>query len=1035
MAVSTTSASEPIQVLLRSTYSNFKDAGIDTFTTQSGQAQTSWLDLNNLLPAANGALRRRWGVNRMFSSDSSFQGVRTFAYNVPQDGSDPSNTAAADLLVTTDNQNLHVTAVSSTGTPATATTNTLAFAAYTGISVPTNFSASGDVSAVVSRNWFYYSDGQSAFRKCNMGYTTKDTNTNCGILPPSAYLANTSGSNPKSTITAYGGSGTNYTSPTVTLTGGGGTGAACSAIVRNGAITGFSMTAEGSGYTSAPDVEISDSTGSGAGAVAVYNELGAVVAVLPTGPIVLNAERVYTYAWQNSLTGHTSDIAQGIVTASTGEITSYTGNAASVVSPALGVVGNVPQGVVGFTDIYITITPILPIDSQVDTCILMATSDGGSLEKLYGVAEIPISPTSALPINYTDTLPDTYLSSGAANSEPGSITVGAVTTSVYTGDNTGIYSVTSGDTPLSTQTLNSLMFGTTPSTLIPGMDSTLNNEYKYVPWNNQALTDLGTWSNDVVVENTGDSGDGANSFQMALTGTFTIETPGDYVLVIQSEGGYIVAIGNSAAYVSGPNTLGGVTTSPVSSLPVLGGQNDDPNYPDTVDNPLTINFPTAGTYPFEFGYAACLNQQDGIRMFTVMANTPSGIADSTAPFLIVPSIGDSNVNGYTGLTLLAANTWVDTDSYGTLYGIIDNSPPPPLKFLTLHQGRLFGVDEAGQNVYFSKSIDEVTTSTGLITSKWEEAWPGTNVLPISLNNEHITALKSDGTNLHIGTTKSIYTLQGSNAQTFSIPNILFQETGVLSNDLWTVIYSEGQPAGFMWMTPDLKLLYSDFSTYVDVGIPIYPFLQNLVGSYLTTNAKANAFTFGPFTFAVFSLQTSTANQFFLFETNLRKWYRWTVSGTPLHSFVYQHPETGYRGLFYWEVNSGDFSINLFDPSYTTDGGQAIPWNAQTSWTGMTDAPGIKYLNEIEVLTNETTMAVSVYGANTQTEFTSPTTIATAKPLVYGPMQTWKCYLASLPSGYRYYSYQFSSTVTGAISSSPTEILDQFIVEFYPLARI
>jgi len=119
-------------------------------------------------------------------------------------------------------------------------------------------------------------------------------------------------------------------------------------------------------------------------------------------------------------------------------------------------------------------------------------------------------------------------------------------------------------------------------------------------------------------------------------------------------------------------------------------------------------------------------------------------------------------------------------------------------------------------------VEEVTTATGLITSKWEECWPGDYQLPVALNNERIIGLKSDGVNLHIGTDKSIFTVYGSGPSDFSVPSMAFAQTGILSNDAWTVIYAEGMPAGFVWITQDFKVMHSDFSTYREIGTPVYP---------------------------------------------------------------------------------------------------------------------------------------------------------------------------------------------------------------------
>lgn len=68
------------------------------------------------------------------------------------------------------------------------------------------------------------------------------------------------------TVTA---GGTGYTSaPTVTFTGGAGTGAAATATVESGAVTGITITDPGTGYTSAPAISFTGGAGTGAAAAA-----------------------------------------------------------------------------------------------------------------------------------------------------------------------------------------------------------------------------------------------------------------------------------------------------------------------------------------------------------------------------------------------------------------------------------------------------------------------------------------------------------------------------------------------------------------------------------------------------------------------------------------------------------------------------------------------------------------------------------------------------------------------------------------------
>jgi hypothetical protein len=87
------------------------------------------------------------------------------------------------------------------------------------------------------------------------------------------------------TITA-GGSGYTTMPPTVAFSGGGGTGAAGTATIANGAVTGVTITNPGSGYTSAPTVAFSGGSGTGATATAsLASELNIIAGeyASPTG--------------------------------------------------------------------------------------------------------------------------------------------------------------------------------------------------------------------------------------------------------------------------------------------------------------------------------------------------------------------------------------------------------------------------------------------------------------------------------------------------------------------------------------------------------------------------------------------------------------------------------------------------------------------------------------------------------------------------------------------------------------------------------
>lgn len=1045
------------QGLMRTTFGFFQDAGINTFPDGPNQQPTDWLALQNVLPATSGGFRRRWGVHTMYSGATEMFGAqRMWAYNVPQDASDPTNTRTLDLMLFTDGQYWECIQVQNS-TAATPLTNTLSLGLWTltgsGGNSPSNFAHAGNVGAVVSRSWFYYCNGIDQAQKVYPGYTTFNTDWNWGIAAPAAYTGTTS-TTATSTITAFGGTGNGYTSPTVTISGGlnpsnpdsSNVTATCDAVVVNGAIVSFTMTNQGYGYVTTPTVEITDDTGTGAAAVAVYNSFGVIVAVLPSGPIMLNEGRTYTYAWSNqNVTGHTSDIATGIVVGDTTE--SYTGNAATVLGPAVGLDGIVPSGV-GFTQIFITINPVLPIDIQIDSCILMATSDGGSLEMLYGVAIIPIDASTVTSITYTDTLPDTY--SDASGGDTSSvIAIDGVFARFYTGAGDGVCDDLPFDGPLFTQSFNSWMFNPHPTQSGDGTpiianyvpaNGPLGNGNQQQPFQNCALTTQGTFSNNVACAGNGISigvnGTPYYNFQMVLTGNLVIGgSAGDITFTPYTDAAFMIGIGaglnNSgvASYVSGPQEFNSFTNSLVENYPLIAGIQDNLDWHDSYVQPFVINFTVADVYPYEIDYATYNHTE---REMCILAEGG-----------VIPP-GNANIGTYTGLTLLNANLWVDTDSYGNLYGIINNTPPPAtLLYPTLHQGRMFGTD--GKSLFFSKSLAEVTTSTGLITSKWEEAWPGTNSMPIGLDNELIVGLRSNGQVLHIATAKCIYSLLGTDPSNFSIPDKQFAETGLLSNDLWTTVYAQGQPTGYAWITPDMKMIWSDFNTYQDVSVPVYDGLLNQFQNAFLPYAKLSSFTYGPYNFVVLGYSTTNSangTQFLLFETVMQKWYQWQTTPStsgPLVSFVYLHPETGYRGLFFWENATDHNYVRLFDPAYTADDGVAINWTVQTSWTALSDPLSFKTLNEIEVISDEANLHINAYGANTQSDFddefnpVSGTYLGsrTAAACPLGPLKT---YWAGVPTNARYYSFVFYSVLSGEVESSPIEVLSHFIIEHFPMTR-
>ncbi|RTL07626.1 hypothetical protein EKK58_00195 [Candidatus Dependentiae bacterium] len=107
--------------------------------------------------------------------------------------------------------------------------------------------------------------------------------------------------------------GENYSAgATVQIVGGGGTGAEATLTISGGVVTGITLTNPGSGYTQDPTVVITDSTGSGASAIAVADSLfQSYFLSWPMQPLVVyNVERRMFYRFDSDETWHT--LASGV---------------------------------------------------------------------------------------------------------------------------------------------------------------------------------------------------------------------------------------------------------------------------------------------------------------------------------------------------------------------------------------------------------------------------------------------------------------------------------------------------------------------------------------------------------------------------------------------------------------------------------------------------------------------------------------------------------------------------------------------------
>lgn len=357
-------------------------------------------------------------------------------------------------------------------------------------------------------------------------------------------------------------------------------------------------------------------------------------------------------------------------------------------------------------------------------------------------------------------------------------------------------------------------------------------------------------------------------------------------------------------------------------------------------------------------------------------------------------------------TLLTRNIFLETDELGNERGVADNTPPLPGAFPLKHKGRLFMLD--GQFLRCSKSLAELTTSTGNVCGKYEEAWPADYELDISEGAETARGMLSDGEVLYIGTERHIRRLYGSGPDDFQQPEVAFNEVGIVNQDVWRIVFLEGTPAGAMWLTPDRRVIASDFNTYVDVGTPIQDLLEDINPAAIGAS-HAVYFSAGRYALYMLFIATGTntvPDTICVYSLSDKRWYVWKFADA-IATSLFNVTASGATQLL---IADSDGQLFVLDSTLRTDAGQAIPVTARTVWLQFGDASRRKLLNEIEVLTEDfSAMRITVEGATTTLEFDSPKVVKTNGVLQQNALGTWKLFLATCPALSRYYRLTFSST--------------------------
>lgn len=409
--------------------------------------------------------------------------------------------------------------------------------------------------------------------------------------------------------------------------------------------------------------------------------------------------------------------------------------------------------------------------------------------------------------------------------------------------------------------------------------------------------------------------------------------------------------------------------------------------------------------------------------------------DETTLYLLatLPNVTTTYTDNMADTQLLLQPIFQQSDQNGNLHGVVNNLPPPLLNFPIKHKGRIFGT--VGPTLYFSKNLDDVTTSTGTITSKWEEAWPATYSLDVSELAETVSGLLSDGQTLYIGSDASVRRLIGDSPDNFQEPEVIFNDAGVINQEVWKIVFSEGQPVGSMWLTPDSRVMFSDFNSYQDVGTPIQNVLNSVNRAVVQSVSHACAVLEGPAEYYMLYIPTGSAttpNTVCVYNMRTKKWVIWNPTDSPTASLF----NITATGTPQWLFASQIGNTYLWNSATTLDrsGNTPVmyPVTLQSSWLDFGDPGLTKSLNKLVLDSSDPLLTLSINSATTVSSILNGTTknILPTTPITQEAFGDTFVPMLGAVGGFRWSQYTFTSP-----ASTTKSVLSSFDIEVMPSMRI
>jgi RHS repeat-associated protein len=424
-----------------------------------------------------------------------------------------------------------------------------------------------------------------------------------------------------------------------------------------------------------------------------------------------------------------------------------------------------------------------------------------------------------------------------------------------------------GDTPAFSQSFPTINFNP-PS-------GTVNHNISGVGPMTRPFTDVivdpaGNFMGTIVAQGNGlRAGVGTlNGFDAVFTGTLIVAAAGDVTINVQSDDGFLLGVGGGASRVAGPwvnPTADGL--SPFHSYPLVAAFNQ--GTPPRIF-PVTVHFPTAGSYPYELDYFECCGGQLTLTMTVGNSALPAAttltLSPSTPAAATVGSTQTITVHALDGSGQAAPGVAVTLAIFGAnaqeLSGTTDTSGAATLTYIGTHAGT--DIAQAGAFVSGLPSASNSLTITWTIPGGGtsDQAPPSisapapadgaivTKRVPISATfapaaGQTITSWSVSYQGAHEATPVVIASGTGEP------PAVLgtFDPT-VLINDTYTIIISAtASGGGVQTVTTTVSVqgnlkLGRYVTTYKDVSVPVQGFQMEVLRIYDSNDKRVGDFGVG-----------------------------------------------------------------------------------------------------------------------------------------------------------------------------------------------